>query len=214
MNSGKNPAIERGRLFVFEGPDGFGKSTLAEVLLRRMEATGVSVRLHSFPGRETGTLGALVYGLHHSPVEHGVRKIDASALQMLHLAAHIDSIRQVLAPSLSQGVSVVLDRFWWSLSAYGKALGADKMILRHAVNIEKYLFQEMQPDCVFLVNKAARFRSKSEQEEAIEASVLGEYNRLARSTRNSSIVFVDNSKEKEQVVAEAWAAYTNQLGRK
>ena len=55
----------QGRLIVFEGPDGVGKSTLAEQLTVHLREAGVPCEHLAFPGRQPGSLGHLVYDLHH-----------------------------------------------------------------------------------------------------------------------------------------------------
>ncbi len=207
-------AKKKGRLFVFEGPDGFGKTTLANELTGQLARDEVACRLYSFPGREAGSLGALVYSLHHNPRECGVDAIDPSSLQVLHLAAHIDNVRSLISPCIEAGVSVVLDRFWWSLAAYGAALGADRFILDHAIDIERHLFRAVQPDCIFLVNKASQFRMKSIPEQEIEKAVLTQYQSLARDTTESLVVSVANVGDKANVLSRAWATYRESQGRK
>lgn len=81
--------IKIGKLLVFEGGDGIGKSHLANELVRYLENTGIRVRSLSFPGKREGSLGNLVYSIHHRPVDFGVSKMTALALQALHIAAHL-----------------------------------------------------------------------------------------------------------------------------
>ena len=47
---------KRGKLFVLEGPDGVGKSTLAYTLTEHLNARGIPCDHFAFPGREAGTL--------------------------------------------------------------------------------------------------------------------------------------------------------------
>src|SRR5690242_21910735 len=65
-----------GALFVFEGPDGTGKSTLVSSVKRALtQDLRHPVTALAFPGREPGTLGHHVYALHHDPHQLGVRSI-------------------------------------------------------------------------------------------------------------------------------------------
>jgi thymidylate kinase len=41
------------------------------------------------------------------------------ALQLLHVAAHVDAIASWIAPTLEHGC-VILDRYWWSTYAYAR----------------------------------------------------------------------------------------------
>ena len=121
--------VNAGRLIVFEGPDGVGKSTLAQALTNRLMAMGLSCEHLSFPGKEEGTIGSLVYDVHHRPAGYGIGAITAASLQALHIAAHLDAIEQRIVPALNEGRWVILDRFWWSTWAYGCAAGVDKATL-------------------------------------------------------------------------------------
>ena len=62
----------RGKLIVFEGPDGVGKSTICRAVAAALEKLGESCVLMSFPGQEEGTLGEHVYALHHNLPGHGI----------------------------------------------------------------------------------------------------------------------------------------------
>ncbi len=106
----------RGNLFVFEGPDGVGKTTLAQALADHLGAENLPHKLLAFPGREAGSLGHHVYQIHHQPQTYQIERIHPASLQVLHLAAHIDAIEQHIRPVLETGRHIILDRFWWSMS--------------------------------------------------------------------------------------------------
>lgn len=110
------------KLVTFEGVDGVGKSTLADKLTRycRRLFPQSSISMGSFPGATPGTLGEWVYRLHHSKIEELTPKsIAPPALQLLHVAAHIDAILSWITPALESG-HVILDRYWWSTYAYSR----------------------------------------------------------------------------------------------
>jgi thymidylate kinase len=86
----------------------------------------------SFPGTDPGTLGELVYELHHGRLE-GAPSPDAvapPALQLLHVAAHVDAIVRVIGPALAAGDSIILDRYWWSTHAYARRSVSSETALR------------------------------------------------------------------------------------
>src|SRR5439155_12811025 len=105
-------------------------------LAGRLSANGFLCEWVSFPGREIGTLGKLVYEIHHDAAKAGVKAIDPTSLQLLHIAAHIDAIEARILPALKQGRHVVLDRFWWSTLVYGIVNGANKRSLKAMIEVE------------------------------------------------------------------------------
>jgi len=83
-----------GELIAFEGPDGVGKSSFCRKTADFLSKSGISADIVSFPGRSKGTLGRLVYDLHHNPEHHGVYKCSPLAMQTLHVAAQIEALSQ------------------------------------------------------------------------------------------------------------------------
>ena len=150
MSEGTN----KGRLIVFEGPDGVGKSTLSLALANRLKEMGLMCQHLSFPGKEEGTVGRLVYDVHHNPVQYGVEKITAASLQALHIAAHLDAIEQRVLPDLSEGRWVILDRFWWSTWVYGHVAGIERTTLDALIQVERLHWKGVQPDAVFLIDRS------------------------------------------------------------
>jgi dTMP kinase len=147
-----------GTLIIFEGPDGVGKTTLAKALHEHYSFQGVKCKYMAFPGNEIGTLGYLVYDIHHHADKYGVENIPTESLQLLHIAAHIDSIENRIIPALRESFLVILDRFWWSTWVYGVIGGADPKIIEAMVDIEKRVWAETHPSCVFLIDRENSFR--------------------------------------------------------
>jgi thymidylate kinase len=143
---------KRGYLIVFEGPDGVGKSTIAAGVANALKIAGAQSRLLSFPGREPGTLGKLIYSLHHDLAAHDIVELSSTARQALHVAAHIDVMERVILPALRAGEHVVLDRYWWSTFVYGQSAGVAAGTLDALIEPERRLWGD-QPTLIFLVDR-------------------------------------------------------------
>lgn len=143
-----------GKLIVFEGPDGIGKTTLANRLVSELKTLGYICTYFSFPGREPGTLGNHVYELHHNKKKFNLETISAESLQLLHIAAHIDCISNRIIPTLQSGVNVILDRFWWSTVVYGACQGLSETYLKDILNIEEHKWQNILPTILFLIKRS------------------------------------------------------------
>lgn len=155
---------QRGRLIVIEGPDGVGKTTLAQALADELRGHGASCLYYAFPGRADGTLGQLVYRLHHRPAEFGITDISPASLQIMHVAAHADAIDRVILPALDTGTDVVLDRFWWSTWVYGMAGGLDERMLDALLAVEGAHWRGRVPFAGFLISSAVPFRQEADPE--------------------------------------------------
>jgi thymidylate kinase len=183
--------VDLGRLLVFEGPDGVGKSTLANAVYAHLTSMGAACELHSFPGDREGSLGRLVYRLHHAPNSHGVISIDATSLQVLHVAAHIDLIKSSILPALKTGKDVVLDRFWWSTWVYGKVSGVDSRSLEEMRLLELANWGDILPKCLFLIHRSSPINRKESLDRWNRLSV--EYRLLAKEEEKKyTISFIEN----------------------
>jgi thymidylate kinase len=165
-----------GKLFIFEGPDGSGKTTLSRSFVEHLNACDIKCEWFSFPGREPGTLGKHVYDIHHSAHKSGIKKINPTSLQLLHVAAHIDTIESRIIPAIKNGKYVVLDRFWWSTFVYGVLAGAGPESLRAMIDVERLHWGKIRPVRVFLLTPKAHIESEPGLEDSL---LVKEYTKLA-----------------------------------
>ena len=170
--------LNQGKLIVFEGPDGVGKSTLSRALAGRLNAMGITCDYLSFPGKEEGTVGRLVYDAHHDPASYGLKAITATGLQALHIAAHLDEIDRTVLPALREGRWVILDRFWWSTWVYGRVSSVDSATLDALIRVERLHWRDIKPDALFLVD-----RSGAEFDDGTRTLLRERYERLSDNER-------------------------------
>lgn len=109
---------KRGRLIVFEGIDGTGKSTHIRLLSEYLSERGIVVRTSYEPTR--GKWGMRVREAALSGERLGVEE----EIECL-LKDRREHVEQLILPSLAAGEWVLLDRYYLSMMAYQGATGAD-----------------------------------------------------------------------------------------
>ncbi|MDP0489453.1 MAG: dTMP kinase [Verrucomicrobiota bacterium JB023] len=111
-----------GRLVVFEGIDGTGKSTQVRLLAERLEAEGRSVTLSREP-----TDGPFGQKLRQSMVEGRLSRDEELRLFEDDRRHHVETL---IKPTLARGGVVILDRYYFSTMAYQGARGFDPAEIR------------------------------------------------------------------------------------
>jgi len=116
--------VRTGRLIVFEGSEGAGKTTQLGLLADRLRDAGVDFLTLREPG---GTaLGDSIRSLLLDPAQH----ISAPAEALLFMASRAQLVRDEIDPALDRGVLVLMDRFFLSTYAYqidGRGLPEDQI---------------------------------------------------------------------------------------
>lgn len=148
------------KFVIFEGVDGVGKTTLVYALAQYYQRLfpQIPISLGSFPGAGLGTLGEWVYRLHHGGID-GLEpeSIEPPALQLLHVAAHVDAILSWITPALGAG-SVILDRYWWSTYAHARVdLSAD--VAWALVVPEQPFWQTLPRPMIFYVTRTITLKT-------------------------------------------------------
>jgi thymidylate kinase len=196
-----------GNLYVFEGPDGTGKTTFAKGFSDYLNSIGKKCSYFSFPGNSSGTLGKHIYEIHHELSDVGITTINPTSLQLLHVASHIDAIESDILPELRAGNSIVLDRFWWSTIVYGSVYGANTDSINKLIDIENMHWAEFQPKCVFYLRrkntlKLSAIKHWDELVDAYEKLVLQE-------CKSSRVEVITNESSPRDALAQIIEVYEN-----
>jgi dTMP kinase len=104
--------MARGRLIVFEGVEGAGKTTQIKLLTERLATAGITARGVREPG------GTPVGDDIREILLHPEKEITASTEALLFMASRAELVARELLPALDDGVVVLVDRFFLSTYAY------------------------------------------------------------------------------------------------
>ncbi|HXH20818.1 MAG TPA: dTMP kinase [Dehalococcoidia bacterium] len=191
-------------LITFEGGEGAGKSTQAELLAQRLRHAGREALVLREPGgTELGE--ALRRLLMH---DHAAKSIEAEVL--LFLAARAELVNTVIRPALQQGTVVVCDRFSDSTIAYqGYGRGVDTGSIR---TLNRWATGGLEPDVTVLLDvpvEVGRRRKHGDDDifyresEAFHTRVREGYHFLAARDPGRWLV-VDGTLPPEEIAAQVW----------
>lgn len=194
--SGTKNKNMNGKFIVFEGIDGCGKSTQAELLAKFLEERGEKVL---FTREHTRDLAA------GKLIEEVVNKkvtLPPDALQMLFVVDRLDHTQKVIKPALDEGKTVICDRYFWSTIAYSNLIG--KMDYFYRIQKKVVLIPEMvvlvdiDPDLAMeRMGKRGKDLTIFEKIEKLKKIREG-YKWLAKRFKKKCVV-VDGSKTVEEI---------------
>ncbi len=185
--------MQKGILIVFEGIDGSGKSTQAEILLERLQEEDFDVVYFREPSK--GKWG---------------RKIKKKALHAdsltpeeeldLFLKDRRENVEKNLKPALKRKRVVILDRYYYSTIAYQGAKGIDEKLIRK-MN-EEFV---VEPDLVFIFDidpqkGLERIENRKKKDRLFEREdYLVKVREIFRSFKGEKFVHIDALKSKEEI---------------
>ena len=134
----------KGRFFVLDGPDGGGKTTQVAALRDYLVERGEQVKTLREPGATTA--GEAIRDLLLDPNTDLI----PVAEMLLYQAARAQMVDALLRPTLESGVTVLLDRYWYSTAAYqGHGLGLDIDSVRA---VSRTATGGLEPDHLFVLD--------------------------------------------------------------
>ena len=104
--------MARGRLIVFEGAEGAGKTTQIRILSERLATLAIPAVAVREPG------GTPVGDEIREILLHPEQEITAATEALLFMASRAELVAREIRPSLGNGFAVLLDRFFLSTYAY------------------------------------------------------------------------------------------------
>lgn len=201
----------------FEGPEGSGKTTVSNIIIKRLEEHGYNV-VHT---REPGG----------TPISENIRSIildkkntnlDARTEALLYAASRRQHLVEKVWPALKEGKIVICDRYLDSSLAYQG--GARELGIDNILNINMFATEGTFPDLTLLFDLDPQIGL-----ERITANANREINRLDleklefhQKVRNSFLklakqykeryAIIDASKYLENVVEDVWNVIKKKLG--
>lgn len=189
---------KRGLFVVFEGLDGSGKSTQAEILYRKFVKNGVPAVMLREPtdgkwgrkirelARESGSL---------SPEEE----------LELFIRDRREDIRKNIKPALEKGKIVILDRYFYSTLAYqgARGIGLDLIRKRH----QRFL---IKPDVVFVIDVPVSVGLRRIKDRAViyklfeEKEYLKKVRKIFLNLPDPEIQIIDGRQEVRAVARQVW----------
>jgi dTMP kinase len=134
-----------GVFLVLDGTEGCGKSTQARLLVERLSALGRQTLLVRDPG--TTRLGEQIRAILLDPAH---TEMSMRTEMLLYMAARAQMMREVIAPALDAGKTVISDRFVSSTLAY--QLGGDGLTDQQIRNVADIAIDRRWPDLTILLD--------------------------------------------------------------
>lgn len=173
-------------IYVFEGIDNVGKTTIIRSLKAKLEqSTEYDCVSYAFPGDESGTLGKLVYDIHHNGEDYFNAPINEISLQIMHIAAHIDLIQRKLLSQSRFSKIILMDRYWWSAYAYGLSGDIDKKMIDAIIAPEMLYWEKVAVNRIYLLERKCR---ETVYDAEKEKDIINNYQELAKNDFRCRIV--------------------------
>ena len=207
----------RGRFITFEGGEGAGKSTQAELLAERLRKLAIGVVVTREPG---GSAGA--EAIRHVLLSGAAKPLGPEVETMLFAAARDDHIQSTIRPALAQGKWVICDRFIDSTRVYQGTLGeVDPTLIR---GLERLMVGEAMPDLTVILDlpaeaglKRAAGRRGKGKADRFEDEKLEFHNKLREAYRRIAesepqrCVLIDADRAKKKIADEIWSIVNARL---
>jgi dTMP kinase len=206
-----------GKFITFEGGEGAGKSTQAQMLAEHLESVGLRVLRTREPG---GSPGAEI--IRQVLLSGAAKPLGAETEAVLFAAAREDHVKCAIEPALAAGKWVVCDRFADSTRVYQGALG--KVDARFIKGLERVSIGDLAPDITLILDlpvdeglKRVASRRGGGKPDRFEAEdpdfhqkLRSAYLALARQEPERCVV-IDANRSVKKIAKEIWSIVESKL---
>ena len=202
----------------FECPEGSGKTTISNIIEKRLEDIGYQVVHTREPG---GT--PIAEQIRNIILDKANTMLDARAEALLYAASRRQHLVEKVWPALKEGKIVICDRYIDSSLAYQG--GARNLGVENVLNINMFATEGTFPDMTLLFDITPeeglkRIAANANREvnrldlEKIEfhKSVRNTFLELAKQYKNRYVI-IDASKPLDEVVENTWKEILKKLGK-
>lgn len=202
----------------FEGPEGSGKTTISNIIEKRLEDIGYQVVHTREPG---GT--PIAEQIRNIILDKANTMLDARAEALLYAASRRQHLVEKVWPALKEGKIVICDRYIDSSLAYQG--GARNLGVENVLNINMFATEGTFPDITLLFDIKPedglhRIAANANREvnrldlEKIEfhKSVRNTFLELAKQYKNRYVI-IDASKPLDEVIENTWKEILKKLGK-
>lgn len=202
----------------FEGPEGSGKTTVSNIIEKRLEDIGYQVVHTREPG---GT--PIAEQIRNIILDKANTMLDARAEALLYAASRRQHLVEKVWPALKEGKIVICDRYIDSSLAYQG--GARNLGVENVLNINMFATEGTFPDMTLLFDITPeeglkRIAANANREvnrldlEKIEFHKLvrNTFLELAKQYKNRYVI-IDASKPLDEVVENTWKEILKKLGK-
>jgi dTMP kinase len=210
----RHETVEAGKFITFEGGEGAGKSTQAQILVDRLQSAGRNVIATREPGGSP-----LAEEIREVLLSGKVRQFGPLAEAVLFSVARQDHVDNLIGEALGRGTWVVSDRFLDSTRAYQGAAGGVSAPLIGA--LERITLKGLKPDLTFVLDLPAdeglaRAAGRGAPDR-FEGQEIAQHERIRRAFLDiaeqdpSRCVVIDARKPEALVAEDIWEAVTERL---
>lgn len=201
--------MKKSAFITFEGPEGAGKTTILQIIANKLRAEGIDVVATREPGgsKIAEKIRDIILNNEHT-------EMDSKTEALLYAAARSQHFAEKIEPAISQGKTVLCDRFIDSSLTYqgvGRNLGIDAVY-----DINVFAIGDEMPDCTILfdidpkIGLARIDAHKGREVNRLDAESL-DFHRSVREAYlqlaakyPERIYIVDASKDVDTVVEQVW----------
>jgi dTMP kinase len=160
-------------LINFEGIDGCGKSTQIHLLKQYLEERGKKVQVYREPG------GTSIAEEIRSILLDSKYEISAVSELLLFSAARAQLVQDKIIPALERGITVILDRFYDSTTAY-QGYGRSVLPIDEIILLNKMASHGLVPEITFYLRISQELALQRRKERAQDRMEMAGYDFYSR----------------------------------